>query len=189
MDRRTRRLRKTLAPAFGASHCCGARFQHLDIMHAVTPVATAMAADLVPSVEAYLEANGLSDTLKALKSEASAKKMTPSKSVRAPETPLDIAIFTSPPPSPDATPAPRNATSADPRVPFRPRRLSRLTSWRWPTCTWRPGEDLDRPDPSARSDGGAIFFLRDSLGAAAAAGQQPSPSRVPVASFLLHRDR
>ena len=53
-------------------------------MHAVTPVATAMAADLVPSVEAYLEANGLSDTLKALKSEASAKKMTPSKSVRAP---------------------------------------------------------------------------------------------------------
>ena len=60
-------------------------------MHAVTPVATAMAADLVPSVEAYLEANGLSDTLKALKSEASAKKMTPSKSVRAPETPLDIA--------------------------------------------------------------------------------------------------
>ena len=60
-------------------------------MHAVTPVATAMAADLVQSVEAYLEANGLSDTLKALKSEASAKKMTPSKSVRAPETPLDIA--------------------------------------------------------------------------------------------------
>jgi len=158
-------------------------------MHAVTPVATAIAADLVPSVEAYLEANGLSDTLKALKSEASAKKMTPSKSVRAPETPLDIAIFTSPPPSPDATPAPRNATSADPRVPFRPRRLSRLTSWRWPTCTWRPGEDLDRPDPPARSDGGAIFFLRDSLGAAAAAGQQPSPCRVPVASFLLHRDR
>ena len=60
-------------------------------MHAVTPVATAMAADLVPSVEAYLEANGLSDTLKALKSEASAKMTTPSKSARAPETPLDIA--------------------------------------------------------------------------------------------------
>ena len=62
-------------------------------MHAVPPVATAIAADLVPSVEAYLEANGLSDTLKALKSEASAKKMTPSKSVRAPETLPEVAIF------------------------------------------------------------------------------------------------
>jgi hypothetical protein len=62
-------------------------------MHAVTPVATANAADLVPSVEAYLEANGLSATLKALKSEASAKKMTPSKSVRAPETLPEVAIF------------------------------------------------------------------------------------------------
>ena len=54
---------------------------------------TASAADLVPAVEAYLEANGLSATLKALKSEASAKKMTPSKSVRAPETLPEVAIF------------------------------------------------------------------------------------------------
>ena len=52
-------------------------------MHAVTPVATAMAADLVPSVEAYLEANGLKETLSAMKAEAKAKKMTPSKTVRA----------------------------------------------------------------------------------------------------------
>ena len=47
----------------------------------------------VLALEAYLEANGLSATLKALKSEASAKKMTPSKSVRAPETLPEVAIF------------------------------------------------------------------------------------------------
>jgi hypothetical protein len=44
---------------------------------------SANAADLVPAVEAYLEANGLKDTLSAMKAEAKAKKMTPSKTVRA----------------------------------------------------------------------------------------------------------
>ena len=41
----------------------------------------ASAADLIPSVEAYLEANGLSKTLSAMKAEAKAKNMTPSKKV------------------------------------------------------------------------------------------------------------
>jgi hypothetical protein len=44
---------------------------------------SANAADLVPAVEAYLEANGLKETLSAMKAEAKAKKMTPSKTVRA----------------------------------------------------------------------------------------------------------
>ena len=44
---------------------------------------SANAADLVPAVEAYLEANGLEETLSAMKAEAKAKKMTPSKTVRA----------------------------------------------------------------------------------------------------------
>lgn len=42
----------------------------------------ATAADLVPAVEAYLEANGLSKTLSAMKAESRAKNMTPSKKVR-----------------------------------------------------------------------------------------------------------
>ena len=42
----------------------------------------ANAADLVPAVEAYLEANGLKETLSAMKAEAKAKNMTPSKTVR-----------------------------------------------------------------------------------------------------------
>jgi hypothetical protein len=46
-------------------------------------VMSANAADLVPAVEAYLEANGLKETLSAMKAEAKAKKMTPSKTVRA----------------------------------------------------------------------------------------------------------
>ena len=46
-------------------------------------VMSANAADLVPAVEAYLEANGLEETLSAMKAEAKAKKMTPSKTVRA----------------------------------------------------------------------------------------------------------
>jgi hypothetical protein len=41
----------------------------------------ASAADLVPAVEAYLEANGLTTTLSAMKAESKAKKMTPSKKV------------------------------------------------------------------------------------------------------------
>ena len=47
---------------------------------------SANAADLVPAVEAYLEANGLKETLSAMKAEAKAKKMTPSKTVRARRT-------------------------------------------------------------------------------------------------------
>ena len=43
---------------------------------------SANAADLVPAVEAYLEANGLKDTLSAMKAEAKKKNMTPSKTVR-----------------------------------------------------------------------------------------------------------
>ena len=89
----TTRLRFAPIVAPGSSSLCGALDSASTTMHAVTPVATANAADLVPSVEAYLEANGLSATLKALKSEASAKKMTPSKSVRAPETLPEVAIF------------------------------------------------------------------------------------------------
>lgn len=42
----------------------------------------ASAADLVPAVEAYLEANGLQKTLAAMKAEAKAKNLTPSKKVR-----------------------------------------------------------------------------------------------------------
>lgn len=41
----------------------------------------ASAADLVPAVEAYLEANGLTTTLSAMQAESKAKKMTPSKKV------------------------------------------------------------------------------------------------------------
>jgi hypothetical protein len=48
-----------------------------------TVAMSANAADLVPAVEAYLEANGLKETLSAMKAEAKAKKMTPSKTVRA----------------------------------------------------------------------------------------------------------
>ena len=50
---------------------------------------TASAADLVPAVEAYLEANGLKETLSAMKAEAKAKKMTPSKTVRARNAPRE----------------------------------------------------------------------------------------------------
>jgi hypothetical protein len=38
---------------------------------------SAQPADLVPAVEAYLAANGLNDTLSALKSEAKKKNLTP----------------------------------------------------------------------------------------------------------------
>ena len=48
----------------------------------------ASAADLVPAVEAYLEANGLQKTLSAMKTEAKAKNMTPSKKVRRRVPPL-----------------------------------------------------------------------------------------------------
>jgi hypothetical protein len=45
---------------------------------------SAQPADLVPAVEAYLAANGLNDTLSALKSEAKKKNLTPSKTASPP---------------------------------------------------------------------------------------------------------
>jgi hypothetical protein len=49
-----------------------------------TSAMSAQPADLVPAVEAYLAANGLNDTLSALKSEAKKKNLTPSKTASPP---------------------------------------------------------------------------------------------------------
>ena len=60
---------------------------------------TASAADLVPAVEAYLEANGLKDTLSAMKAEAKAKNMTPSKTVRSRNAPRETSDMMALPPA------------------------------------------------------------------------------------------
>ena len=57
----------------------------------------ASAADLIPAVEAYLESNGFTKTLSSMKSEAAAKKMTPSKAVRV--QPSSNLLQTSPIPN------------------------------------------------------------------------------------------
>ena len=79
----------TPAPLFGAETrgaCCGACCTLLcgapSRESAPSSTMAANAADLVPAVEAYLEANGLKETLSAMKAEAKAKNMTPSKTVR-----------------------------------------------------------------------------------------------------------
>jgi hypothetical protein len=47
-----------------------------------TRASRANAADLVPAVEKYLAANGLSETLSAMKAETKRKNLTPGKTVR-----------------------------------------------------------------------------------------------------------
>ena len=68
------------------------------------------------------------------------------------------------------------------RVPFRPRRPSRLTSWRWPTCTWRPGESPNRPDPPPGRLTAADIFSSEMEPPPPPGGNLPSPRPRRVAS-------
>ena len=154
-------LSSTPAPLFGVETrgaCCGACCTLLcgapSRESAPSSTMAANAADLVPAVEAYLEANGLKETLSAMKAEAKAKNMTPSKTVRgdprgraprfarAARTVADAPKKTAPTPPPDET---RRRPGPPPPLDRR-RKTSTRISPRWRTCSWRPGAP-----PSARA--------------------------------------
>jgi hypothetical protein len=109
---------------------------------------SANAADLVPAVEAYLEANGLKETLSAMKAEAKAKKMTPSKTVRA-----RLAIRRAPTETKQETSEESRGFCADcddappPRPAVRDRDKRRIPDRRFPGLAQSAGEESDRrPD-------------------------------------------
>jgi len=113
-----------------------------------TVAMSANAADLVPAVEAYLEANGLKETLSAMKAEAKAKKMTPSKTVRARRTSRRAPTETKEETSEESRGFCADCDDAPPPRPaVRDRDKRRIPDRRFPGLAQSAGEESDRrPD-------------------------------------------